>query len=43
MLIVKLVDIPAEIQILGGYIEQYPQEDMQFKSIGYELFHIYFW
>ena len=35
-----LVDIPAEIQICGGYIglEQYPLEDMQFKSIGYDSY-----
>ena len=31
-----VVDIPAEIQISGGYIERYPTEDMQFKSRGYD-------
>ena len=33
-----LVDIPAEIQISGGYIEQYPAEDVQFNSIGYDSY-----
>ena len=33
-----LVDIPAEIQIPGGYIERYPPEDMQFKSRGYDSY-----
>ena len=37
------MDILAQIQISGGYIEQYPPEDMQFKSIGYgSYFKLFF-
>ena len=33
-----LVDIHTEIQIPGGYIEQYRPEDIQFKSRGYDSY-----
>ena len=37
-----LVDIPAEIQVSGGKIEQYPLEDMQFKSEDMTVISNYF-
>ena len=32
------MDIPAKIQNSGGYIEQYPPEDMQLKNRGYDSY-----